>query len=199
MPSLKTKVLLVEDDAVLGYMLTHFLDQHNFEVTLCINGETAWGKFMKYKYDICLLDIILPGKKDGIALAKNIRQKNDDIPVMLLSSNIQESEIINCFEHGIDGYLIKPYNFDELLLRIQVFLKRSKKEPDDMPNHFTLGNLEFYYYELLLKNHKLEYELTHREAELLRYLCINANRVIRRDLNIQTIPRVGFKFNFNNN
>jgi DNA-binding response OmpR family regulator len=224
-----TKILLVEDDPVLGSMLTNFLERENYTVTLCPDGEVAWSKFMKDRYDLCLLDIMLPGKLDGIKLAKNIREKNVDIPLMLLSSKMMEGEMVNTFHDGIDGYLIKPYNFEELLCRIKVFLKRSKKENISLPNQFELGDLVFDFNTLLLKNHRLEYELTMREAELLRYFCLNPNRLLRKEeilidlwgkkdqylerslgvfiaklrkyiksqpsISIQTIPRIGFKFN----
>jgi len=140
-----------------------------------------------------------------------------------------EDEMVKTFHHGIDGYLIKPYNFDELLCRMRVFLKRSKKSESTAPDQFELGDLFFDFSTLLLRNHRLEYELTQREAELLRYFCLNPNRVLRKEeiltdlwgkndqylerslgvfiarlrkyiksqscVNIQTIPRVGFKFN----
>src|SRR5689334_18256885 len=94
MSEAKFKVLYVEDDPVLGFIITDFLQKEGFDVNHCLNGEVAWTQFMKNYYDICLLDLLLPGKKDGMELAKNIRTKNEQVPIILLSSqNIDEVKI----------------------------------------------------------------------------------------------------------
>jgi DNA-binding response OmpR family regulator len=224
----QAKILLVEDDPILGFMLRNFLEKNNFEVMHCTDGESAWGKFMKYKYDICLLDIMLPGKLDGVELAKRIRQKSNDVPLMLLTSKKAE-EIVDTFQFGVDGYLIKPYNLHELICRMNVFLRRSKGFSETQLSHFELGDMIFDFDLRHLKNNRVEFELTQREAELLRYFCMNPGRLIRKEqilsdlwgkndqylerslgvfigkirkylksqsnVSIQTIPRVGFKFN----
>ncbi len=177
----KLKILLVEDDPVLGYVVKDFLQKQDFEVTHCTDGDAAWHQFMKNIFDICLLDIMLPGKKDGMELANSIRKKNENIPIILLSSKNMDDDKIAGFESGADDYVTKPYNLQELLLRIQVFVKRSKKKEDTGPVSFTIGELEFDYTNLLLRNEKVEYQLTQREADLVRYLCLNANRVLKRD------------------
>jgi len=177
----KVKILLVEDDPVLGYVVKDFLQKQQFDVTHCTDGDVAWHQFMKNIYDICLLDVMLPGKKDGMELANNIRKKNENIPIIMITSKSLDNDKILGFESGADDYVTKPYNLQELLLRIQVFLKRSKKKEDPGPASFMLGDLNFDYTNLSLGNEKVEYQLTQREADLIRYLCLNANRVLKRD------------------
>ncbi|MES2704092.1 MAG: response regulator transcription factor [Bacteroidota bacterium] len=177
----KLKILLVEDDPVLGYVVKDFLHKQNFEVTHCTEGDAAWHQFMKNIYDICLLDIMLPGKKDGMELANSIRKKNENIPIILLSSKNMDNDKILGFESGADDYVTKPYNLQELLHRIQVFVKRSKKKESKGPVTFKIGDLDFDYTNLTLGNDKVEHQLTQREADLVRYLCLNANRVLKRD------------------
>jgi DNA-binding response OmpR family regulator len=177
----KTKILLVEDDPVLGYVVKDFLVKQQFDVTHCTEGDAAWHQFMKNMYDICLLDIMLPGKKDGMELANSIRKKNENIPIILLSAKNMDNDKIAGFESGADDYVTKPYNLQELLHRIQVFVKRSKKRESKGPIIFKIGDMMFDYTNLVLRNDKLEYQLTQREADLVRFLCLNPNRVLKRD------------------
>lgn len=177
----KLKILLVEDDPVLGYVVKDFLQKNNFEVTHCTDGDTAWQQFMKNIFDLCLLDVMLPGKKDGMELANNIRQKNENIPIVLVTSRNMDNDKIQGFESGADDYVTKPYNMQELLLRINVFLKRSKKKEDTGPAQMKLGELNFDFNNLTLSNETVHYQLTQREADLIKYLCQNANRVLKRD------------------
>lgn len=181
MSQAKAKILLVEDDPVLGYVVKDFLKKQDFDITHCTDGDVAWQQFMKNIFDVCLLDIMLPGKKDGMELANSIRKKNEDIPIIILTSKNLDGDKIAGFESGADDYITKPYNLQELLMRIQVFLKRSKKKEDKGPVVFPIGDLVFDYENLTLGNDKIEHQLTQREADLVRYLCINANRVLKRD------------------
>jgi DNA-binding response OmpR family regulator len=177
----KLKILLVEDDPVLGYIVKDFLQKQGYEVTHCTDGDVAWHQFMKNIYDVCLLDILLPGKKDGMELANSIRKKNENIPIIMLSSKNLDHDKIAGFESGADDYITKPFNLQELFMRIQVFLKRSKKKEDKGTVLFKIGELDFDYTNLTLGNEKVEHQLTQREADLVRYLCLNANRVLKRD------------------
>lgn len=177
----RLKILLVEDDPVLGYIVKDFLQKQGYELTHCTDGDVAWNQFMKNIYDVCLLDILLPGKKDGMELANSIRKKNENIPIIMLSSKNLDNDKIAGFECGADDYITKPFNLQELLMRIQVFLKRSKKKEDKGTVMFKIGDLDFDYVNLTLGNEKVEHQLTQREADLVRYLCLNANRVLKRD------------------
>lgn len=180
MPEYKAKILLVEDDPTLSYVVKDSLQKNNFDVVHCPDGETAWQQFMKHNFDICLLDVVLP-KKDGMALAHQIRAKNESIPIIMLTSKSLDDDKIAGFKSGADDYITKPFNMQELLLRLDVFLKRTKKKEDNTPTHFKVGDMDFDYTNLTLKNSTVEHQLTQREADLIRYLCLNANRVLKRD------------------
>lgn len=180
MAEIKGKILLVEDDPTLSYVVKDSLTNNGYEVVHCPDGETAWQQFMKNNFDVCLLDVMLP-KKDGMALANQIRQKNDAIPILLLTSKNMDDDKIAGFRSGADDYITKPFNMQELLLRLEVFLKRTKKKTEDAPAEIKIGNLIFDYSNLVLKDGKKEHQLTQREADLIKFLCMNANRVLKRD------------------
>lgn len=180
MATSKAKILLVEDDPTLGFVVKDNLETHGYDVVHAVDGETGWQQFMKHNFDICLLDVMLP-KKDGFYLVGQIRKKNEKIPVILLTSKNMDEDKITGFRTGADDYITKPFNMQELLLRIEVHLKRTKKIEDDQPTFFKIGNLNFNYSDLLLYNEHIKDQLTQREADLLRYLCINANRVLKRE------------------
>jgi DNA-binding response OmpR family regulator len=177
----KTKLLLVEDDATLGYVVKETLHKHDYDVVHCQDGESAWQQFMKNNFDACLLDVMLPGKKTGIDLANLIRKKNENIPILLLTSRTMDDDKIAGFKSGADDYITKPFNMQELLLRLQVFLKRTKKKDDGAASIFQIGGLTFDFDNLTLANEKVKHQLTQREADLIRFLCLNANRVLKRD------------------
>jgi len=181
MSQTRIKILLVEDDPVLGYVVKDFLQKQGFDVVHCSDSDIAWQQFMKNIFDICLLDVMLPGKRDGIDLANNIRKKNENIPIMMVTSKTMDDDKLAGFDVGVDDYITKPYSMQELLRRIQVFLKRSKKKEAEGPIVFTLGDLVFDFTNLTLGNETIHYQLTQREADLIRFLCMNANRVLKRD------------------
>jgi DNA-binding response OmpR family regulator len=181
MPDYKAKILLVEDDPTLSYVVKDSLHKNSYDVVYCADGESAWQQFMKNNFDICLLDVMLPGKKDGMTLATQIRQKNETIPILLLTSKNMDDDKIAGFKSGADDYITKPFNMQELLLRLDVFLKRTKKKEDNTPTTFKVGDYDFDYTNLVLKSDSAEHQLTQREADLIRYLCLNANRVLKRD------------------
>jgi DNA-binding response OmpR family regulator len=176
----KARILLVEDDPTLSYVVKNSLQQAGYDVVHCPDGETAWQQFTKKSFDICLLDVVLP-KKDGMALAHDIRKQNENIPILLLTSKSMDDDKIAGFKSGADDYITKPFNMQELLLRIEVFLKRTMKKDDDSPTQFKLGNLTFDFTNLILNGDGVEHQLTQREADLIRYLCLNANRVLKRE------------------
>lgn len=180
MPASKAKILLVEDDATLSYVVKDSLNNNGYEVVHCSDAEAAWAQFMKNNFDICLLDVMLP-KKDGMSLAGMIREKNETIPILLLTSKSMDDDKIAGFRSGADDYITKPFNMQELLLRLEVFLKRTKKKEETGPSTFKLGNLEFDYDNLVLSGEGKDSQLTQREADLIKFFCTNANRVLKRD------------------
>lgn len=176
----KAKVLLVEDDASLAFILKDNLEENGYELTYCVDGETGWQQFMRNTFDICLLDVMLP-KKDGLTLAAQIRKKNESIPILMLTALGSDESKISGFQKGVDDYITKPFNMQELLLRMEVFLKRTQKKQGEMTEPVMIGQLAFDFKNLELKTPESVIQLTQREAELFKYFYQNANTVLKRE------------------
>jgi DNA-binding response OmpR family regulator len=174
------KVLLVEDDASIAFIVKDNLEDKGYEVVYCVDGETAWQQFMRNTFDICLIDVMLP-KRDGLSLVTQIRKKNETIPILMLTAlNSDESKIAG-FQKGVDDYITKPFNMQELLLRMEVFLKRTLKKQDEMIEPVSIGQLYFDFKNLLLKTPSENIQLTQREAELFKFFYQNSNQVLKRE------------------
>lgn len=180
MQQVKAKILLVEDDSSLGFVIKDNLEDAGYEVIYCVDGESGYTQFMRHNIDICLLDVMLP-KKDGMALAGQIRKKNEHVPIIFLTAKSMDEDKIAGFKAGGDDYITKPFNMQELLLRIEVFLKHARKNNSEEATTHHIGHLEFDYANLLLKDGSKESQLTQKEADLLNYLCVNANQVVKRE------------------
>lgn len=180
MQQVKAKILLVEDDSSLGFVIKDNLEDAGYEVIYCVDGETGYTQFMRHNIDICLLDVMLP-KKDGMALAGQIRKKNEHVPIIFLTAKSMDEDKIAGFKAGGDDYITKPFNMQELLLRIEVFLRHARKNNAEEVTTHLIGHLEFDYANLLLKDGTKESQLTQKEADLLNYLCVNANQVVKRE------------------
>lgn len=180
MQIVKSKVLLAEDDLSLGYVIKDNLVDAGYEVVLCPDGQTAIDKFDKNEFDICLLDIMMPNK-DGFAVAKKIRQQSDIVPILFLTAKSLEEDRIKGFETGADDYITKPFSMQELLMRMEVFLRRTKKMHSEKTLSFTIGNIIFSYTDLQLTINSKIFNLTQKEADLLKFLCEHSNRILKRE------------------
>jgi DNA-binding response OmpR family regulator len=178
--SAKAKILLVEDDASLGFVVKDSLEEAGYEVLLCNDGESGWQQFMRNNVDICLLDVMLP-KKDGMTLATQIRKKNERIPILFLTARNMDDDKIAGFKAGGDDYIVKPFNMEELVLRLEVFLKRTKEERILEEKIVMGGDSSFDYENLLLTNNGSPIQLTQKEADLIKYLFQNKNVVLKRE------------------
>jgi DNA-binding response OmpR family regulator len=176
----KGKVLLAEDDLSLGYVIKDNLADAGYEVVLCADGQTAIDTFDKARYDICLLDVMMPNK-DGFSVAKKIRQQSDIIPILFLTARSMEEDRIKGFLTGADDYITKPFSMQELLLRMEVFIRRTRKMYSEDVQEYTIGTLKFSYTDLKLYTPAATFTLTQKEADLLKFLCEHANRVLKRD------------------
>lgn len=175
------KILLVEDDKTLNFIIRDNLEEAGYDVTASEDGLSALDIFSSNEFDLCLLDVMLP-KLDGFSLARKIREKNQSIPILFLTAKNMTEDKINGFNLGGDDYITKPFSMEELLLRIRVFLKRS--HTDDIETS-ELANCKIGGFDFLFDNLTLQYEnekrtLTYKEAELLRYFCENSNTVLSR-------------------
>jgi len=176
----KSKVLLAEDDLSLGYVIKDNLAVAGYDVVLCADGQAAIDIFNKENFDICLLDVMMPNK-DGFAVAKKIRQQTDLIPILLITAKSLEEDRIHGFECGADDYIVKPFSMQELLLRIDVFLRRTKKMHSEKSLKFRIGDMRFSFNDLKLITVSTSYNMTQKEAELLLFLCEHPNRILKRE------------------
>ena len=173
------KILYVEDDESLGYLTKDNLEQHNYSVKHCENGIDAFKVFKTSDIDICILDIMIP-KMDGFELAEKIREINQDIPIIFLSAKALKEDRIKGLKLGADDYIVKPFSIEELILKIEVFLNRPKKNNATIKN-YQIGSFTFNYsnYELISDDKKIK--LTQREADLLKFFIYNKNQVLKRE------------------
>ena len=176
----KPKVLLAEDDTSLAFVIKDNLEEAGYEVNWCADGEAAWQQFQKNTYDICLLDIMMP-IKDGFAVAKKMRQKSDLVPIIFLSAKSQDQDKIEGFKTGADDYITKPFNMKELLMRMEVFLRRTKKMHSDKATEYNIGKLRFSFTDLKLYTPDEVISLTQKEADLLKFFCGHTNKVLKRE------------------
>lgn len=175
------KILYVEDDPNLGFVTKDSLEDEGFEMFHFTDGKEAWKMFKKEKFDLCLLDVMLP-ELDGFSLAEKIRDQNPQIPIIFLSARAMKEDRIHGLKIGGDDYITKPFNLEELVLKIKVFLKRNKIEDININNdQFQCGSFEFSYNQLTLKHDEEVQKLTHREAEVLKYFLERKNQVVRRE------------------
>ncbi len=176
----KANILYVEDDSSLSFVIKDNLEENGYTVVHCTDGESAWQQFMKHTFDLCLLDVMLP-KKDGFALATQIRKKNALIPIIMLTAKNMDEDKIHGFKTGVDDYITKPFNMQELLLRMEVFLKRTKIDSNVFPSEVTIGSIVFHYEELELQTLEGIIQLTQKEADLLKYFCLHVNQTLKRE------------------
>jgi len=181
MKKIKIKILLVEDDTNLGFLLLEFLETNGFDVKLYRDGETGYSGFKNGFFDFCILDVMLPNL-NGFDLAKRIRAENKKIPIIFLTAKSHKSDVVKGFNTGVDDYITKPFDEDELLCRINAIFTRAGHETDDCNlNVFNIGSYHFDY-----PNHLLVYKgnskrLTTKESEVLRFLCMSKGKICKRD------------------
>jgi DNA-binding response OmpR family regulator len=176
----KAKVLLAEDDASLGFIIKDALEEDGYEVVHCADGQAAIDRFSKNDFDICLLDIMMPNK-DGFAVARKIRNQSDLTPILFLTAKSMEEDKIKGFQSGADDYITKPFNMSELLLRMEVFLRRTKKMHSEKVQEFQIGKLRFSYTDLKIVSDQNTAAMTQKEADLLKFLCEHPNKVLKRE------------------
>ena len=181
----KAHILLVEDDESLGFIIKDNLEMNDLEVTLIQDGNEAIETLKTSSFDVCILDIMLPGK-DGLSIAKEIQNTGLEIPFMFLSARSLKEDRIKGFRTGCDDYLTKPFNIEELLLRIEVILRRSSKNTIQKQSTYQIGNYLFDYKNQFLKFEDEINRLTQREAEILKILVTNKGNLVKRsDILIQ--------------
>jgi len=176
----KIRILLAEDDVNLGFVVSDNLEQHGFLVDLCQDGESAFQSFVANEYHVCILDVMMP-LMDGFSLATKIRELNTQIPILFLTARTLKEDKIQGFMLGGDDYITKPFSIEELIYRINVFLKRSQKETEQTFERIQIGNYDFDPKNLRLIYEGNERALTQMEADILNYLCKHKDEVVKRN------------------
>ena len=176
---MKERILYVEDDESLSFITKDQLEMEGYDVTLAVNGKEAWSVFRKAEFDICLLDVMLP-QLDGFELARKIRSVSKHIPIIFLTAKSMQEDKMEGFLLGGDDYVTKPYSFEELKFRINVFLRRRKLIEEAPKEALQVGDYVFDYPNLDLSLNGQTRGLTQREADILYYLATRPNQVIRR-------------------
>lgn len=179
---MKAKILLAEDDTNLGFVIADQLKTEGYHVTLALDGSEAIQKFHQEKYHICIFDVMMP-RKDGFSLAKDVRKTDSEIPILFLTAKSMTEDKIDGFKAGGDDYLTKPFDFQELLLRIKSLLKRVKiNDEEENQKSIPLGSYVFDTENYKLVHPNFEKALTKKEAQILISLCKFKNQVVSREI-----------------
>jgi two-component system, OmpR family, response regulator len=188
MQEYKYRILLAEDDPNLGTVLKDSFELDDNYVELYNDGEKAWKAFNKDDFDICILDVMMP-VKDGFTLAKEIRKVDKTIPIIFLTAKSMQEDKIEGLKIGADDYITKPFSFEELNLRVNAIMRRVETAymPDENQAEYKIGLYVFNDAERTLKLGSSEQKLTTKEADLLKLLAYNANKVLDREIALKSI------------
>ena len=184
----KAHLLYVEDDESLSFVTRDNLELDGYEVTYCADGQIALDAIRSaQKFDLCILDVMLP-EVDGFTLAQEIRKRDEQVPIIFLTAKSLKQDKIHGLTIGADDYITKPFSIEELLLKIEIFLRRSKFSSGPRADAAThIGTYEFDYKNLTLTTEGYSETLTQKEADLLKLLNEHRNQVIKRSFILETI------------
>ena len=182
----KAHILLVEDDESLAFVIKDNLEKAGYQITLATDGEEGCSLFNPSKHALCILDVMLP-KLDGFGCAEQIRSKDNNTPILFLTAKSMKEDVLNGFKHGGDDYITKPFNLQELLYRIEVFLKRSQKESFTQESNHSFRNVDFKVQSLMLVVNDTEFNLTQKETDLLALFFKHKNKLLKREVILNQI------------
>lgn len=178
------KILIVEDDLDLGNLLKQYLELNQFQVHRVFNGVEARAELKQNFYDILVLDVMMP-QEDGFTLAEKLQKTHPDLPFLFVTARKLKEDVLTGLKLGADDYITKPFDADELILRIQNILKRKSspkvQEVTKKPEIYSIGKFKFEPENLILKTEKTERTLTEKEAQLLSFLYQHRDRIIKRE------------------
>lgn len=187
MALLKSRILLVEDDVNMGYLLTTVLTQEGFQLQHCPDGESALEEYQPGKFDLCILDVMMPGM-DGFSLAKRLRHLDPHVKFLFLTARTLKEDLMQGFALGAEDYIRKPFDRDELICRLNVMLRRQSEYSEDIrQSKFLIGDYVFDYTQQELSWQSEKWRMTEKENEVLRLLCIHQNQILRRDDAVELI------------
>lgn len=200
------KLLVCEDDNNLGNLLAQYLVAKGYHVEHCKDGKQGWDAYAKGKFDLLILDVMMP-LMDGFSLARKIRQSDEDTPIIFLTAKSMKQDTIAGFQAGADDYLTKPFSMEELILRINAVLKRSRglAPKEEEPTRYTLGGFLFDLRKQTLTRDTSQgslfteaaggadsdvitsRKLTTKETDLLRMLCLHRNGLLPREMALKEV------------
>lgn len=185
--TMNVKILYVEDDETLSFVTRDNLELQGYKITHSMDGKSALESFKKEAFDLCILDVMLP-EMDGFTLAEEIRKRNVEVPIIFLTAKSLKEDKLRGLKLGGDDYLTKPFSIEELILKIEIFLRRSKLNTShESPIKFDIGCYLFDYKNLSLEAPDFQKTLTEREADLLKMLIENKNQVLKRSQILEKI------------
>lgn len=177
----KLKILLAEDDLNLGMLLVDYLETEGFDVKLCKDGEMALRTFQGNPFDLCLFDVMMP-KLDGFSLAKNIRLKDKNMPVIFITAKSLKEDKFKGYALGADDYITKPFDEEELLWKIKALVRRIPEEKSEsLSDIISIGNYLFDFSNQSLTIGGKTKRITEKESDILRYLSSRRNHLIKRE------------------
>ena len=182
----KLRILLCEDDESLGMLLREYLQAKGYEAELFPDGDAGYKAFLKNRYEMCVLDVMMP-KKDGFQLAQEIRQVNAEIPIIFLTAKNLKEDIFDGFKIGADDYITKPFSMEELVFRIEAILRRVNGKKNNEATTYQIGSFVFDTQKQTLTRGEDVTKLTTKECDLLKLLCEHANEILQRDFALKTI------------
>lgn len=182
----KLKILLCEDDENLGMLLREFLQAKGFNAELYPDGEKGYKAFIKSKYDLCILDVMMP-KKDGFTLAQEIRNVNSEVPIIFLTAKTLKEDVLEGFSLGADDYITKPFSMEEVVSRITAILRRVKGRKNKEVTAYKLGKFTFDTQKQTLVADDKTQKLTTKESDLLKLLCLHLNQILERNYALKSI------------
>lgn len=178
------KILYVEDELFLGKIVKESLESRAYEVLMEADGNKAFPVFEQHRPDICVLDVMLPNK-DGFTIAEEIRQVDQDVPIIFLTAKTQTEDLVKGFRTGGNDYIRKPFSMEELIVRIENALRyrNGENKPEDKKDVVKIGKYTFHMNHQVLRNNGDERKLSFRESELLKVLYENRDKIVdRRDI-----------------
>jgi len=175
-----TKILYLEDELHLGKIVKESLQSRNYNIRLVSDGKDVMNEFNTFKPDICILDVMVP-TIDGFTLGKEIKKNAAHIPIIFLTAKNQTKDVIEGFQSGGNDYMKKPFSMEELIVRIENLLSISTRNAPNMTSiNVELGSYIFSYSKFQLSHKTKTINLSHRENELIKLLCENLNRTLKR-------------------
>lgn len=180
------RILLAEDDPNFGSVLKDYLTINGYNVVHCTDGESAAIEFENTPFDLCIIDVMMP-LKDGFALAKEIKQKNNTIPFVFLTAKTMKQDILKGYESGANDYITKPFDSEVLLYKIKIILNRGQVAKPNKDAHYKIGKFQFDCNSRSIISDDKKQKLSPKESELLKMLCEYMNEVLTKEKALKQI------------